>query len=103
MDIEALESYLATILSRYGDEIAYPITWKDHGKVDLDAWAHYFDDVRGREYVLLYEDFPDGSFLKDGLSHDVVPCGKETSLRVTVPPEFRVDGTTGYYTLYREK
>ncbi|MEO5949358.1 MAG: hypothetical protein ABIP74_03065 [Candidatus Saccharimonas sp.] len=103
MDSPSLESYLQhVILSQYGDVIAYPIVWKDHGKVDLDAWAHYFDDAKGREHALLYEDFPDGSFLSDGLSHEVVNIGDETSLHVSLSNDVQIDNIVGYFTLYRE-
>lgn len=104
MNTQALESYYEyAILSQYGDVIKYPITWKDHGKVDLDAWAHYFDDAQGREHVLLYEDFPSGSYFADGMSHEVVRIGDEASLRVVLSNEALVDNAVGYFTLYREK
>lgn len=104
MDTRSLESYLQhVVLAQYGDAIAYPIAWKDHGKVDLDAWAHYFEDANGREYALLYEDFPDGSYLGDGLSHEIVPVGDGTSLCVALSNDVQVDNVVGYFTLYKEK
>ena len=76
----------------------------DHGKVDLDAWAHYFKTPHdGKEYVLLYEDFPDGSFLKDGLSHDIVKCGEETSIKLRFEDsDVEIQNIIGWYTLYHE-
>ncbi len=48
------------ILPRYKDVVKFDeITWVDHGKAGLDAWAHHFR-ADGKEYVLLYEDFPGG-------------------------------------------
>ncbi len=79
------------------------IKWKSHGKVDLDAWAHYFDDKDGREYVLLYEDFPDGAFLKDGLTHEPVKVDDEISFELKFGNNKQVPNLTGWFTLYREK
>ncbi len=104
MDIASLETYYEkTILPKYLDvaEVS-EITWKDHGKVGPDAWAHYFEDKSGREYVLLYEDFPGGEYLEDNLTHEIVLCGNETSIFVENSPN-KIENVSGYFTLYREK
>lgn len=104
MDAAALESYLQhVVLAQYGDAIAYPIVWKDHGKFDLDAWAHHFDDAHGREHALLYEDFPGGTYFSDGLSHEVVRLGDEMCLEISMSNHTQVENVIGYFTLYREK
>ncbi len=105
MNIDLLENYYETvILPLYGDTLDMSsITWKDHGQVGPDSWAHYFDDEDGREYVLLYEDFPGGDYLNDDLTHEIVPCGDETIVRITARPEKNVDNLVGYFTLYAEK
>lgn len=96
--------YENVILPRYGENININnIRWKDHGKVDLDAWAHYFDDENGREYVLLYEDYPSGSFLDDNLSHELVKIGEETSIGLSFNDEKEIPNITGWFSLYREK
>lgn len=105
MDNKFLEQfYEDVVLPQYAEIVEFKkINWKDHGKVDLDAWAHYFDDESGREYVLLYEDFPGGAFLDDGLSHELVKIGEETSLKLSFSNDKEVENITGYFTLYREK
>lgn len=105
MDNKFLEQfYENVILPQYSDEVSFvTIVWKDHGKVDLDAWAHYFDDQNGKEYVLLYEDFPGSTFLDDGLTHEVVKIGNETSMKVSLSTDKVIDNFAGYFTLYREK
>ncbi len=96
--------YENVILPQYGDKTGFKsIAWKDHGKVDLDAWAHYFEDENGREYVLLYEDFPGSTFLDDGLTHEVVRRGNETSLQLSLDDGIKIENIIGYFTLYREK
>jgi len=97
--------YEQAVLPRYADAVDLQnITWKDHGKVGLDAWAHYFDDQDGREYILLYEDSPGGAPFDDGLSHDVVEVGGQLSHRFGFEGDVRlVPNITGYFTLYREK
>ena len=96
--------YEAAILPLYKDTVTFSqVSWKDHGKVGLDAWAHYFDDENGREFVLLYEDFPGSEYLDDGMTHDIIPCGSDTSVRVATTPESTVDNLVGYFTLYAEK
>lgn len=105
MDIQFLEQYYEKIiLPLYGDAVMpAKITWKDHGKVGLDAWAHYFEDESGREYVLLYEDFPGSDYLNDDLTHDIVPYGDDTSVQVSITPDKMIDNISGYFTLYTEK
>lgn len=105
MNTNCIEQYYETvILPLYASEISFSsIVWKDHGKVGLDAWAHYFEDETGHEYVLLYEDFPSGEYLSDGLSHDIVTINNETSVQITSNPERIVDNLLGYFTLYTEK
>jgi hypothetical protein len=101
----ALENYYETvILPQYRQAVEFKtITWKDHGKIDLDAWAHYFEDENGREYVLLYEDFPGNTYLNDGLTHDIVKCGDETNIKVSISTGAVIDNVTGYFGLYQEK
>lgn len=105
MDNKFLEHYYEkAVLPLYGDAVTFTkIVWKDHGKVDLDVWAHYFDDEGGREYVLLYEDFPGGNYLNDDMTHDVIKCGNDTSVHVTTSAGTNVDNIFGYFTLYAEK
>lgn len=105
MDNKFLEQYyIKVILPLYSDIVTFSqITWKDHGKVGPDAWAHYFDDVHGREYVLLYEDFPGGDYLNDDLTHDIVKRGDETSVHVAINAERQIDNVAGYFTLYAER
>ncbi|HRN97514.1 MAG TPA: hypothetical protein PLZ58_03660 [Candidatus Saccharibacteria bacterium] len=105
MDDKFIEKYYETvILPLYGDAVTFSkITWKDHGRVGLDAWGHYFDDQNGREYVLIYEDFPGSEYLNDDLTHEVVRCGDEISVQITTTPKSTVDNITGYFTLYAEK
>ena len=78
------------------------ITWKDHGKIDLDAWAHYFDDANGREYVLLYEDFPGSTYLDEQGTHEVLKIGDQTSIQLAFSDKKEIENITGYFTLYRE-
>lgn len=96
--------YESVILSRYKDGIDIGgIKWKDHGKVELDSWAHYFEDKNGKEYVLLFEDSPGSSFLDDGLSHEVIKLGDESSIGISFSDGKYIPNVTGYFTLYREK
>ncbi len=105
MNISLIEQfYESVVLPQFSEQVTFKkVVWKDHGKVDLDAWAHYFDDEDGREYVLIYEDFPGDTFLNDGLTHEVVKLGNEKSLHVSVEPGKQVENLIGYFTLYREK
>lgn len=104
MNTKSLEQFYETvILSRYKGvfDIA-TIKWISHGKVDLDAFAHYFE-CGGKEFVLLYEDYPDGSFLKDGLSHQVVQIGEDTSFELRLSDDSTpVPNIIGWFTLYQE-
>ncbi|HEX6461671.1 MAG TPA: hypothetical protein VFZ58_00165 [Candidatus Saccharimonadales bacterium] len=96
--------YENVVLPRYAGEVDLDkITWIDHGKVDLDAWAHYFRSG-GKEYVLLYEDFPGNVYL-DGLSHDLIKSGKETSVKLGYKDNenFEIVNVLGWFTLFREK
>lgn len=96
--------YEIAILTQYDSVIGFEkITWKDHVKVGLDTWAHYFDDERGREYVLLYEDFPGGEYLNDDLSHETVKLKGQNSLYLSLEPGRQIDNLLGYFTLYQEK
>lgn len=105
MSNEFLESfYENVILPRYSDQVTFKkINWKDHGKFNLDAWAHYFDDENGREYVLVYEDDASLSQFDDGLTHEMVPIGESGSLKLSFSDKKEVINITGCFTLYREK
>ena len=105
MNTQSLEAYYETaILPLYRDTVVFErIAWKDHGKIGEDAWAHYFDDQNGVEYVVVYEDFPGATYLDDQLSHDVVLCKGEPSVRVATVPDSSVDNVVGCFTLYRER
>lgn len=104
MNNEFLEQYFEqVILPQYKNLTFTNVTWKDHGKVGLDTWAHYFEDTAGIEYVLLYEDYPTGEYLNDDLSHEVIPCGSDTSLHVSLSSAAVIDNVSGYFTLYKEK
>lgn len=96
--------YEKVILPLYVETITFSsIRWKDHGKVGADAWAHYFEDENGREYVLLCEDFPGSDYLNDDLTHDAVPVGEQMSVHVSLSPEKTVENIFGYFTLYKER
>lgn len=104
MNTQFLEQFYETvILPKYGAEFTGVSKWKDHGKVGLDSYAHYFDDPNGVEFVLLNEDFPNGDYLNDDLSHDVVQVadGADT-LQVTIGDAW-IPNISGYFTLYKEK
>lgn len=106
VDNKFLEHYYEyVVLPQYGSDLDLKtLTWKDHGKIDLDAWAHYFEDSDGREYVLLYEDFPGSTYLTDGLTHEVVRVNGQTSLELLFSDgNKKIDNLVGYFTLYREK
>ena len=96
--------YENIILPRYEGAASFDgIAWTDHGKVGLDAWAHYFKSD-GKEYVLVYEDFPGNTDLDDGLSHEIVKCGDETSIELRFSDDARqIPNVTGWFTLFREK
>lgn len=105
MDANFLEQYYEkVILPLYSSVATFKnVTWKDHGQVGNDAYAHYFDDENGREYVLLYEDFPGGDYLNDDLTHDILPYKEETSVKVSIESAGAIDNIAGYFTLYQEK
>jgi len=106
MDNAFLEEYYEkVILPLYKDESINVSSWKDHGKVGPDNWAHYFETKQGKEFVLLNEDFPGGIYLNDGLTHDPVkiPSSDETALRVTIGDSAWIPNVSGYFTLYRER
>ena len=105
MNNDFLEQYYEQIvLPLYAKTISFStIKWKDHGKVGPDAWAHYFEDQTGREFVLLYEDFPGGDYLADDLTHDIVTIGDESSVQISAGNGSLVDNVLGYFTLYAEK
>ena len=104
MDTAFLEQYYqSVILPQYSTEdFSAGVTWKDHGKVGLDTWAHYFDDKNGREFILTYEDFPGNEYFSDDLTHDIVLCKGEPYLQVSTSTENVVDNIFGYFTLYVE-
>lgn len=97
------EFYERIILSRYKDQFQNEsIRWIDHGKVDHDAWAHYFEYSK-KQFVLLYEDFPGGSFLDDNLSHKIVKCGQESSIELRLSDGGNlIPNVTGWFTLFEE-
>jgi len=96
--------YENVIFPRYKDSVTFgKITWIDHGKVGLDAWAHHFKAEDNREYVLLYEDFPDGSYLNEDLSHEVVKVGNEISIQLKFGDDAEIVNITGWFTLFVEK
>lgn len=96
--------YEAAILLRYGEILDLSkITWTGHGKVGLDAWAHYFK-VDDRQYVLLYEDFPSGEYLGDGLSHEAIELNGEASFELKFSSNNKqVPNIIGWFTLFQEK
>lgn len=105
MNNDFLEQYYEQIvLPLYAKTISFTtIKWKDHGKVGPDTWAHYFEDETGREFVLLYEDFPGGDYLADDLTHDIIAIGNESSVQISASTNTLVDNIFGYFTLYSEK
>lgn len=105
MDTSFLEKFYENIiLPHYSDAVTFKnIAWKDHGKLEPDSWAHYFDNEDGREYILLYEDYPGSSPFDDGLSHELVKIGDETNLGLYFSDNKQLDNIAGYFTLYREK
>ena len=105
MDTTFLENYFETVvLPFYKEDVDISsITWKDHGKVGLDTWAHYFENSSGREFVLLFEDFPGNEYMSDGLTHEIVLASGESSIKIFSNPERSIDNLLGYFSLYREK
>jgi hypothetical protein len=104
MENKSIEQfYESVILPRFNDDIdTSSIKWIRHGKVDQDAYAHYFATGE-REFVLLYEDFPSGAFLTDGLSHIVVTIGYQTSIELRLGTESKsIPNIIGWFTLFKE-
>ena len=95
--------YENIILPRYSELEGFTdIHWIDHGQVGSDAWAHYFE-LGGKQYALLYEDFPDGSPFSDDMSHELVKCGDLPSIELTFSDSpTLLANITGWYTLYKE-
>ena len=106
MDVKFLEQfYEKIILPKYGLVFSDVFKWKDHGKVGPDTYAHYLEDADGTEFVLLNEDFPNGDYMSDNLTHSTVPLvGDDNSdiLRVTIGTDW-IPNVSGYFTLYKEK
>jgi hypothetical protein len=96
--------YEGVIIPRYSESIPKDrIEWIDHGNVGLDAWAHHFR-VSGKEYTLLYEDFPDGSYFQDDPTHELVKCSNEMSIELRFSDDtVQVPNIIGWFTLFREK
>lgn len=96
--------YSRVILIRYSQYFdASKIHWIDHGRLgDSYVWAHYFE-ANGAHYILLSNDYAKGSYLDDGLSHEIVKCGTKNSIELNFSDNKVVDNITGRYTLYREK
>jgi hypothetical protein len=96
--------YENVILPKYKDEVSLgKVTWRDHNQVGMDSRAHWFKSEDGTEYVLLWEDFPDGSYLGDGLSHELIRINGEASISLQFADKKEVKDVTGYFTLFREK
>jgi hypothetical protein len=96
--------YKNVIIPRYKTIDTSRIEWIDHSKTGLDTWAHYFR-FDGKEYVLLYEDFPGGEYINDELSYEIVKLGDKTSIKVEFKDDedFEIVNVLGWYTLYRAK
>jgi hypothetical protein len=63
-----------------------------------------FSRNNGIEYALVYEDFPDGSYLSDGLTHELVLMSSgDKCLELNFNDKKNIEGITGWYTLFREK
>jgi hypothetical protein len=105
MNIKFLEDYYENvILPRYKSESFRVVIWKDHGRVEPDNWAHYFEDESGNEYVLLNEDYPGGEYLSDDLTYDVIPFSgaDKAVLKVSIGGEW-IPNISGYFTLFKER
>lgn len=96
--------YEQVILPLYKDASIKVSSWKDHGQVGPDNWAHYFEDSNGVEYVLLNEDHPSGTYLNDDLSHDIVPVSASdtSSIQVAIGENW-IPNISGYFTLLKER
>ena len=95
--------YENVILVRYKDHISLnDIQWIDHGRIeDSYVHGHYFKS-NGEQYILLSNDYMKGSYLDDGLSHEIVRIGDSTSIELNFNDNKEIDDITGRYTLYRE-
>ena len=106
MDNAFLEQYYEkVILPLYKDDSIKVAAWKDHGQVGPDNWAHYFEDSRGVEYVLLSEDYPSGNYLSDDLmTHEIIriPHTGQTALQVSFDANW-IPNVSGYFTLFKER
>lgn len=108
MDIGFLERYYErVILPQYNCSEFRKIVWIDHGGIGehYDAFAHYFKDATGSEYVLIFEDYPSGDIpFADRISHKVVYVGDRATLYFGGEPPFKyMVNVTGYFTLYKEE
>lgn len=108
MSDKFLEQFYETVvLPRYARVIKFDkITWTSHGKIGLDAWAHYFETGKDKkEYVLLYEDFPGDTYVTDGLSHEVIKLGDQYAIELKFNDTGNsnyVPNILGWFSLYRE-
>lgn len=105
MDNHSLEQYYeTTILPLFQDKATKTITWKDHGKVGLDTYAHYFEDINGVEYILVNEDFPGNEYPPDDLTHEMVvaPNTDDGIIKIATEDAWKPN-VSGYFSLYKEK
>jgi hypothetical protein len=96
--------YENVILPRYSEYLnTSDIHWTDHGRVD-DSYvtAHYFESD-GQHYILLSNNYANGTYLDDGISHEIIKCGDKTSIELNFSDNYKIENVTGKYTLYREK
>lgn len=96
--------YEYAILPKYATSLNLTdIKWIDHSMLDDSlVLAHYFES-NGKQYILLSNDYSGGSYLDDGLSHEIIMYGDKTGFRLYFDDNKEIDNITGYYTLYREK
>lgn len=105
MDDRSIEQYYETvILPLFHIELKEDIVWKDHGKVGLDTWAHYFENKSGVEYILVNEDFPGSEYPADDLTHQMIvaPNSEDGIIKVTIGDDW-IPNISGYFSLYKEK
>ncbi len=105
MDNGFLEQYYEkAILPLYEDASISVMKWVDHGQVGPDNYAHHFENAQGVEFILLNEDFPDGSYLSDNLTHQFVPAPnyEDGIVAVSIGRKW-VPNISGYFTLYKEE
>ena len=104
MNNNSLEQYYeATILPLFQDNSLIKITWKDHGRVGLDTYAHHFENTDGVEYILVNEDFPGSEYPPDKLTHKMVaaPSTDDGIIRIDTE-EAWTPNVSGYFSLYKE-